>query len=767
MPEQTQTMQQAVPAATVREHLRTLKAAGATHALLAFTTGLSATTISAYARAADRPAARDLIPIETAERILAVTPAWVRDALANEALLAAARARTTNAPQTVPIAAVRDHLRSLKDAGVPNALIAREAGVSESSIANYAHPTDHPRARSVVPADAADGILAISLAWAKAAATDPAVDAAATRRRIATLTAAGHSARAITTEIGGPIPTGRLVTHARADAVTAAYDKLAPSEPRYQSPAERTEARLLAAQARRDGAKLPHEWLSIEHNRTCDAPDPAINRPGIEAVCEGRWQRLTDAEYVAAINQMREADVPPTTITNRVQLPQGAADRFIARVAAGERVNHGDQVLRSAEGSRKTPIEPAAAHIEDLITLGATPTSIARATGLSKVTIHNYRGLNPSRPAPALIPHEIADRILALTADDVDLDALTDAAATSRRLRALATRGYSAAMISEATGIKPATIEHIHRGDTTAVRTRNSIAAFYDQVAYGKPPEYSSARQRGIAQAFRKRAIERGWLTPLDYDDIERGILAEPTEVAAPPVVERAAPEPTATAAHQRVRDLCNAHWTHPQIAEAAGISKTMVANYSRRAGAKDGRRGHRMRQDIADRILAIEVDVQLGRGRVCADPTKAHLRAALADGTTLRTVAQRMRLPISTLRDALDASTVRNDIAQTIAAHSNSTTTSRKRPTRRHPRPIAQLVPKAVESVDVDEIAVELFLAGEAIALTSAERDHALVLMDRRGDSVAQMQRTLGLNERAFATMRARVLGVVTGKAA
>lgn len=101
-----------------------------------------------------------------------------------------------------------------------------------------------------------------------------------------------------------------------------------------------------------------------------------------------------------------------------------------------------------------------------------------------------------------------------------------DASPTKRRLQALVAHGYSMLMICEAFEWEPYWLDSTLRETTVQTSVATYVARLYPALAFAKPT-YTSDRRRNEALREQVDAHARGWLGPLDYDDIERGIVAE------------------------------------------------------------------------------------------------------------------------------------------------------------------------------------------------------------------------------------------------
>lgn len=94
---------------------------------------------------------------------------------------------------------------------------------------------------------------------------------------------------------------------------------------------------------------------------------------------------------------------------------------------------------------------------------------------------------------------------------------------TRRRLRALATLGYSVLAIEALTGISSISLHRHRSGDSKRVRedVARTIAHLYRDICCTPAPVNHQTR------AMIARARENGWLGPMEWDNIDTDILPE------------------------------------------------------------------------------------------------------------------------------------------------------------------------------------------------------------------------------------------------
>jgi hypothetical protein len=162
--------------------------------------------------------------------------------------------------------------------------------------------------------------------------------------------------------------------------------------------------------------------------------------------------------------------------------------------------------------------EAARAHLTRLRLDGGTYRSIATAAALSPGAVHRLAsGRRRAQPGTATA-------VLTVTSPALP-QARLDATGTRLRLRALHVMGHGSARIARATGVHPATIRKLVRGDvrTVSQHLRDAIASLYDAWWDKRAPECTRF-ERAAATAARKRAMTGNWCAAAALDDDLLGI---------------------------------------------------------------------------------------------------------------------------------------------------------------------------------------------------------------------------------------------------
>lgn len=489
----------------------------------------------------------------------------------------------------VAIGPARARLEALVSGGFTHSEIARALGVNQTSVSNWLHTdsSGHPT-MTRLHGQTAHRILQLTAADLRPAAHPTAVDAAPTQRRLDALLAAEHGPRLVRRILNGR-HVGAQIDPDLATDVAIAYEHLASRAPVIRDAEVRAEANSAASDARARGGRPPRDWRDIEAGQLrLLTDDPTVNFAAVDAVLAGRWRRLTDAEYLAAIERLRSSGTTWGEVARILRLPETSLRRTIhADLLAGRSLRLADRqaAARGGKGSL-APLAPVVEHLEMLERAGANLTQIARAARVPIPSIRNYLGRG-SRRVPELIQASSAQRVLALTIDDLPaFDPRVDAASTQRRLQALATRGWTLAAIARAVGATRAIVTSVATRESVPQSLKTAIADLYARVAFTGVPSYDNTLARGQAIASQRAALEAGWRGPMDWADIEQGILDDELhDTPAPVRLKTSAPAHLSDAARAHVRQLNEDGLSYRDIARQARVSRSSVALYASGAG--------------------------------------------------------------------------------------------------------------------------------------------------------------------------------------
>jgi hypothetical protein len=158
-------------------------------------------------------------------------------------------------------------------------------------------------------------------------------------------------------------------------------------------------------------------------------------------------------------------------------------------------------------------------HVFKLRAAGGTYESIGQAAGTGAMTVH--RIVNARRPK---VQPEIASRLLAIGEDDIR-SMHPSPAGTMWRLRALVAMGHTCSRMAAATGVPPATLRRIVRGEALTVTPglRRVVIDLFE-AWWDKTPPQRTRREKLAAGNALKRAALHNWPPPagLDEDELDR-----------------------------------------------------------------------------------------------------------------------------------------------------------------------------------------------------------------------------------------------------
>ena len=171
------------------------------------------------------------------------------------------------------------------------------------------------------------------------------------------------------------------------------------------------------------------------------------------------------------------------------------------------------QYSRRGQPASAAQREAAREHLTRLRQDGGTYRSIAAAAALSPAAVHRLAsGRRRAQPATAIA-------VLTVTSPALP-QARLDATGTRLRLRALHVMGHGSARIARATGVHPATIRMLVRGDarTVSQHLRDAIADLYD-AWWDKRAPARTRYERAAATTARNRARAGNWCAAAAMDD--------------------------------------------------------------------------------------------------------------------------------------------------------------------------------------------------------------------------------------------------------
>ena len=158
-------------------------------------------------------------------------------------------------------------------------------------------------------------------------------------------------------------------------------------------------------------------------------------------------------------------------------------------------------------------------HVLKLRVAGGTYESIGHAARTGAMTVHGIA--NARRPT---VQADIAGRLLAVTEAGIR-SMRSSPTGIMWRLRALVAMGHTCTRMATATGIPPATVRRIVRGEaiTISPEQRRTVTALFD-AWWDKTPPQRTHQEKLAAGNARKRATRNNWPPPagLDEDELDQ-----------------------------------------------------------------------------------------------------------------------------------------------------------------------------------------------------------------------------------------------------
>jgi hypothetical protein len=163
--------------------------------------------------------------------------------------------------------------------------------------------------------------------------------------------------------------------------------------------------------------------------------------------------------------------------------------------------------------------QPVREHVLRLRAAGGTYESIGLAAGTGAMTVYGIA--NAGRPT---VQAEVARRLLAVSGADIRSDKPSPGG-VMWRLRALVAMGHTCSRMAAATGVPPARLRRIVRGEalTVSPELRRAVTALFDAWWDKTPPRRTRWEQLAVGNAL-KRAAYNDWPCPagLDEDELDR-----------------------------------------------------------------------------------------------------------------------------------------------------------------------------------------------------------------------------------------------------
>ena len=162
---------------------------------------------------------------------------------------------------------------------------------------------------------------------------------------------------------------------------------------------------------------------------------------------------------------------------------------------------------------------PAREHVRKLRAAGGAYEAIGRAAGIGAMTVH---GIANGRRLK--VQADVSRRLVTVTEDDV-CRLHHSPNGTMWRLRSLLAMGHSCTRMATVTGVPPATLRRIVRGEALTItpELRQSVTALFDEW-WDKAPPRRTRQEKIAAHNARRRAALHNWPCPagLDEDELDQ-----------------------------------------------------------------------------------------------------------------------------------------------------------------------------------------------------------------------------------------------------
>lgn len=178
---------------------------------------------------------------------------------------------------------------------------------------------------------------------------------------------------------------------------------------------------------------------------------------------------------------------------------------------------------------RRQPPGPLATELRELMeSRSLSLRAVSRATGVPWQALSRILSDDP----PAYVRASTVAAVRAFRDADLAPTVLVPAVGTVRRLRALTALGWPANVLAEALDMSVAGVLLILDGPASVQhRTSEKVDQLYAQLSM-RPPKPRDRYQRSVSTRTRNRALVRGWVPPLAWDDESiDDATAEPLDV--------------------------------------------------------------------------------------------------------------------------------------------------------------------------------------------------------------------------------------------
>lgn len=166
---------------------------------------------------------------------------------------------------------------------------------------------------------------------------------------------------------------------------------------------------------------------------------------------------------------------------------------------------------------RTVPIEEVRGAIEDLFAMGHSKATLARASGISPMTLNSIMYARGRKRAGTRYLQALLNTD-GPALEDLPLGRQVDPTGTRRRLQGLVWQGWPISEIARQVEMNESALNKVCSGRATTVEVRTALAVRKVTRRIGHSPLPGHLRPRDV-RAAKGRARERGWAPLASWDD--------------------------------------------------------------------------------------------------------------------------------------------------------------------------------------------------------------------------------------------------------
>jgi hypothetical protein len=243
--------------------------------------------------------------------------------------------------------------------------------------------------------------------------------------------------------------------------------------------------------------------------------------------------------------------ITPSPTTNTARTPPTPSTPAAARPARPRAATYRRNSKRRRAYGESTLMDaaPAVAHLRALQIAGLGHQQIAARAGVSATSVSAllYGRTQPATASPRRARVALVEAILAVpmpTLDDYPSGTLVPAIGARRRLRALASLGWSASALASRSRLDEQALNHAMSHQRTTASTHRAVRDLFAQLWNTSPLDMDASTPSAVART-RARAERLDWPMPLDLDEevVDDPAAPEPTRSTSTPPDSAAPPD--------------------------------------------------------------------------------------------------------------------------------------------------------------------------------------------------------------------------------